>query len=47
MPSHHPAKFFGYRYCSSGDIMVLVGHVILQDYVNNELGNFTVRSASS
>ena len=46
MLSPHLAKFGGYGYCSSGDIMVLVCHVILQDYVANGSGNFTGRSAS-
>ena len=26
--SRHPAKFFGHRYCGSGDTLVLVSHVI-------------------
>ena len=31
MVSHTPAKFGGHRHHGSGDIMVLVCHVILQD----------------
>ena len=31
--SHHPNKVCGFRHCGSGDIMVLVGHVILEDHV--------------
>ena len=46
MLSPHLAKFGGYGYCSSGDIMVLVCHVILQDYVTNGSGKFTGRNAS-
>ena len=28
MLSYHPAKFSGHRHCGSGDIIVLVCHVI-------------------
>ena len=28
---HHPDKFVGHKHCGSGEIMVLVCHVILQD----------------
>ena len=31
--SHHPTKFCGFRHCGSGDIMILVCHVILEDHV--------------
>ena len=31
--SYHPANFTRHRHCSSGDIMVIVYHVILQDHV--------------
>ena len=30
---HHPTTFDVNRHCGSGDIMVLVYHVILQDHV--------------
>ena len=30
---HHPAKFDGHRTCGSGDIVVLVYHMISQDQV--------------
>ena len=33
MISDCPAKLSGHRHCGSGDIMVLVFDVILQDYV--------------
>ena len=33
MVSHNPAEFNCHRYCSSGDVMVLVGHVISQNLV--------------
>ena len=35
--SHHPTKFVGHRHCDSGDIMVLVSHVISQDHVTKWL----------
>ena len=31
--SYHPAEFGGHRHFVSGDIMILVCHVILQDHV--------------
>ena len=31
--SHHITKFDGHRHCGSGDIVVLVCHIISQDYV--------------
>ena len=33
MVSHQPDKFAGHRHCGSGDIMILVCHVILQDHL--------------
>ena len=33
MVSYQPVKFGGHRYSDSGDIMVFVCHVILQDHV--------------
>ena len=32
-PSHHPTKFCGFRKCGSGNIMVLICHVIVEDHV--------------
>ena len=34
---HHSAMFGGHRHCGSGEIMVLVFHVILQEYVIKRL----------
>ena len=31
--NHHPTKFLGFRHCVSGDIMVLVCRVILEDHM--------------
>ena len=31
--SHHLTKFGSHRYCGSGDLMILVCHVIFQDHV--------------
>ena len=31
--SNHPTKFCGFRLCGSGDIMILVCYVILEDHV--------------
>ena len=31
--NHHPVKCGGHRNCGSGDLMILVCHVISQDYV--------------
>ena len=31
--SHHPTEFCGFRHCGSGDILVLVCHVVLKDHV--------------
>ena len=36
--SHHPAKFGGHWYCGSGDIKILVCHVILQDHMKKGAG---------
>ena len=33
MVSLHPTKFGGHRHCDSGDIIVLVCHLILQDHM--------------
>ena len=35
--SCQPAKFDGNRHCGDGDVMILVCHVISQDYVIKEL----------
>ena len=40
MVSHHSAELGGQRQFGSGDIMVLVCHVILQDNVTKESCNF-------
>ena len=44
--SHHSAKFGGYRHCGSGNIMVLVSHMISQDHVIKEACDFMGRSPS-
>ena len=41
--SHHPTKFGGYEHCGSGDIMVLVFHMIFQDNVIKESCEFIAR----
>ena len=46
MVNYHPAKFSGNRRCGSGDIMILVGHVILHNHVTKGLCNVTGRSPS-
>ena len=33
--SYHPVKFVGHKHCDSGDIMVLVCHMIFQDHVTS------------
>ena len=33
MINHHATKIGGHRHCGSGDIMILVCHMILQDHV--------------
>ena len=38
--SHHYAKCGGHRHCSSGDIMVLVCHVIMKDHMIKGWRNF-------
>ena len=42
--SHHPATFGNYRYCGSGDIMVLVSHVISQEHMNKVWSNVMSKS---
>ena len=44
--SYHPANFGGHRQCGSGDIMVLVCHVISQDHLINGSYDFVGRSTS-
>ena len=44
--SHHPAKFGVHRHCGSGDITILVCHVILQDHMIKESCDFRGRSPS-
>ena len=41
-----PAKFVGYRHCDSGDVMVLVCHVILQHHMIKGLCDFMEGSHS-
>ena len=45
--SYHPAKFDCQEYCDSADIMILVCHVIIQEYLIKRLFNFMGRSESS
>ena len=40
MVSHHPTEFGGHGDCGSGDIMVLVWHMILQENVLKGIFNF-------
>ena len=40
MVCQHPAKFGGYRHCCSGDIIILVCHVISQDHLIKGLCDF-------
>ena len=47
MVSHQPAKFCGHGHCNSGDRIVLVCHVILQDQVIKGLGNLMGWRSSS
>ena len=35
MVSHQPAKFSSHGHCGSGDVMILVCHVILHDQMTN------------
>ena len=44
--SHHPAKLCGHRYCVSGDIIVLVDHVISQEHVTKGWDNIMDGSLS-
>ena len=44
--SRHPVKFYDYRYCGSGDIMVLVCHEISQEHVTKGWSNIIDRSPS-
>ena len=44
--SHHPATFGGHRHFGSGDMMVSIYHVTLQDHVSKALNGFLVRSLS-
>ena len=46
MVSHQPAKFGGHRHCGSGDIMVLVCHVISQHHVIKRSYDFMGRNPS-
>ena len=38
--SHAPTKFFAYKYCGGGDIMVLVCHMIFQDQMMKQSFDF-------
>ena len=38
--SYHPTKFGGHGHCGSGDIIILVCHVTLQDHVIKGLCDF-------
>ena len=40
MTSRHPAKFGDHGHRSSGDTMILVCHMILQDHMTKGSGNF-------
>ena len=44
--SHHLHKFCGHRYCGSGEIMVLVCHVILEEHVIKGWSNIMGRGKS-
>ena len=46
MVSYHLAKFGGRRHSASGDILVFVYHVTLQDHVIKALNDLMVRSLS-
>ena len=41
-----PCQFEGQRHCNSGDIMVLVCHMILQDYITKGSCDYIVKSPS-
>ena len=44
--SYHPAKFGSHMHSGSGDTMVFVCHVNLQDHVKKALNGFMVSSPS-
>ena len=44
--SHHQNKFCGHRHCESGNIIILVCHVILQDYLTQTFSNIMGSSPS-
>ena len=44
--SYDLAKFCNHRHCGSGNIVVLVCHLILKDHVAKELSNSTDGSQS-
>ena len=44
--SHHPTNYSGHKHCVSGDIIVLVCQVILQDYVIKGSRDFIEESLS-
>ena len=46
MESNHHAKFGYHGHCGSGDILVLVCHVILQDHVTKGSTDLTHRDSS-
>ena len=46
MVSHHPTRFGGHRHNRSGDIMVLVCHVILQGCMTKGSSNVMGGSSS-
>ena len=46
MVSHYPAKFGGHRHCDSGDIIVLVCHVISQECLIKRSRDFSCSSSS-
>ena len=46
MISHYRAKFGGHRHCDSGDIIVLVCHVISQEYVIKRSRDFNCSNPS-
>ena len=45
--SHHPTKFGGHRHGGSGDIVVLVYPVVLQDHLIKGSSDFMGRSPST
>ena len=46
MVSYHPAKFGGYRHCTSGDRIILVYHMISHDHMIKESWDFMSKSPS-